>query len=76
MADLKPATNVYERMLQIDRRWIFLLLAMLVVLVYLLDIKVPVYVTDEVTTSMSVSRRSRKAIILLASTTTRPHWPS
>jgi len=48
MADPKPPTNIYERMLLIDRRWIFLLLALLVVLVYILDIKVPVYTTKEV----------------------------
>lgn len=48
MADPKPPKNVYERMLAIDRRWIFLLLALVVVLVYLLDIKVPVYTTKEV----------------------------
>jgi len=43
----KPRT-FYDRMLTIDRRWIFLLLALVVVAVYLLDIMVPVYVTDEV----------------------------
>lgn len=37
-----------DRLLKIDRRWIFLLLAIVVVLVYLLDVSVPVYVTDEV----------------------------
>lgn len=43
----KPRT-FYDRMLTIDRRWIFLLLALVVVAVYLLNIMVPVYVTDEV----------------------------
>jgi len=48
MADeIKPKT-FYDRMLLIDRRWIFLLLALLVGLVYLLDLMVPVYVTAEV----------------------------
>lgn len=48
MADqIKPKT-FYDRMLLIDRRWVFLLLALLVVLIYLLDLRVPVYVTAEV----------------------------
>ena len=48
MADEKK--NLYERMLLIDRRWIFLLLALLVILIYILHISVPVYVTREVRT--------------------------
>lgn len=48
MANQKPPTNFYERMLQIDRRWIFLTMAIVVVAVYLLHIQVPVYTTKEV----------------------------
>jgi hypothetical protein len=48
MAEHTEKKGFYERMLLIDRRWIFLLLAMVVVLVYLLDLKVPVYITTEV----------------------------
>jgi len=48
MAEETKPKNVYERMLLIDRRWIFLLLAMVVVLIYLLDLAVPVYITTEV----------------------------
>ncbi len=47
MADAKRL-SFNERLLKIDRRWIFLLLAMVVILVYLLDVTVPVYVTEEV----------------------------
>ena len=43
-----------ERLLKIDRRWIFLLLAIVVVLVYLLDWRVPVSLTDDV---RNLSRR-------------------
>lgn len=46
MADRGSSFN--EKLLAIDRRWIFLLLALVVILVYLLDVKVPVYVTAEV----------------------------
>jgi hypothetical protein len=46
MAD--QSNGFFERMLNIDRRWIFSLLALVVVIVYLLELKVPVYVTDEV----------------------------
>jgi hypothetical protein len=48
VANQDASRNIYERMLQIDRRWIFLLMAMVVVMVYLLHIKVPVYTTQEV----------------------------
>jgi hypothetical protein len=48
MADQIRPKNLYERMLLIDRRWVFALLALVVVLVYLLNVKVPVYVTTEV----------------------------
>jgi hypothetical protein len=48
VANQKPPTNFYERMLQIDRRWIFLTMAIVVVAVYLLHIQVPVYTTKEV----------------------------
>lgn len=46
MADNK--LTFADRMLLIDRRWIFLLLAVVVILVYLLHIKVPVAITKEV----------------------------
>jgi len=46
MADKK--LTFADRMLLIDRRWVFTLLALVVILVYLLHIKVPVQVTAEV----------------------------
>jgi hypothetical protein len=48
MATNDKPKSVYERMLTIDRRWIFLLLAIVVVAVYLGHLSVPVHVTDEV----------------------------
>ena len=48
MAAKNASPSFYERMLTIDRRWIFALLWVVVVAVYLLDIMVPVYVTAEV----------------------------
>jgi hypothetical protein len=50
MAANKSSPNIYERMLTIDRRWIFMLLTVVVVVVYILDLKVPVNVTEEVRT--------------------------
>ena len=50
MAANNSSPNVYERMLTIDRRWIFMLLTIVVVVVYILDLKVPVNVTEEVRT--------------------------
>lgn len=48
MADQHAPKGAFERMLEIDRRWIFLILAAVVVLVYRLHIEVPVYITAEV----------------------------
>jgi len=48
MANEEKPRTFYDRMVTIDRRWIFLILAIVVVAVYLLDIMVPVYVTKEV----------------------------
>jgi len=48
MADNNSSTNIFERMLTIDRRWIFLLLAIVVVIVYIIEPTVPVLVTNEV----------------------------
>lgn len=41
-------SRLNELLLKIDRRWIFLSLALVVILVYLLHLTVPVYVTKEV----------------------------
>jgi hypothetical protein len=38
----------FDKMLSIDRRWIFGLLALVVIITYLLEVKVPVYITEEV----------------------------
>ena len=46
MAD--QSKGFFDRMLNIDRRWIFALLAIVVIITYLLELKVPVYVTEEV----------------------------
>ena len=42
------ANTFYDRMLLIDRRWIFLLLGLLIVLIYVLHLSVPVQITHEV----------------------------
>ncbi len=40
--------NIFERMMSVDRRWVFLFLALVCVLTYKVDFEVEVRVTDEV----------------------------
>lgn len=48
MAKNNSSTTIFDRMLTIDRRWIFILLAIVVITVYKIDPSVPVLVTREV----------------------------
>jgi len=66
MAANNSSPNLYERMLTIDRRWIFMLLTIVVVVVYMLDLKVPVNVTEEVRTIYErIEGLNEGAVILL-----------
>lgn len=40
--------NIFDRMMSLDRRWVFLLLAIVCVITYLMDISVPIALSDEV----------------------------
>ncbi|MFH2035385.1 MAG: hypothetical protein ABIJ45_03195, partial [Candidatus Zixiibacteriota bacterium] len=40
--------NIFDRMMSLDRRWVFLLLAIVCVVTYLWDFPVPVTVSEEV----------------------------